>query len=52
MRKIKVGIIGCGTIGSELAIACQKRMSGDIDLAGICDQDEKKTTALQKLLGT
>lgn len=49
-KKIKVGIIGCGTIGSELAIACAARMRDSMDLIGICDSDEKKTSALNGLL--
>ncbi len=50
MRKIRVGIIGCGTIGGELAIACQTRMRGNLNLVGICDKDAAKSAALQKLL--
>ena len=50
MGKLKVGIIGCGTIGSELAIACQTILKERIDLAGICDADEKKAATLQKSL--
>jgi aspartate dehydrogenase len=50
MRKIRIGIIGCGTIGSELAVACQDRMAGGMNLVGICDQDEKKAASLQKVL--
>lgn len=49
-EKIKVGVIGCGTIGSELAVACQSRMAGSINLVGICDQDDKKAVSLQKIL--
>lgn len=50
MRKIRVGIIGCGTIGSELAAACQSSLKDCVDLVGICDQDEKKAGLLQKSL--
>jgi len=50
MGKLKVGIIGCGTIGSELAIACQTILKDRVDLIGICDAEEKKTAALQKAL--
>jgi len=50
VKRIKVGIIGCGTIGSELAIACQSSLKDGVDLVGILDQDEKKAASLQKLL--
>ena len=50
MKKIKVGIIGCGTIGSEMARACQTRMKGSVDLAGVCDLAKEKAEALQKTL--
>jgi len=44
--KLKVGIIGCGTIGSEIAKACQGRLSQRVELAGICDIDEAKASVL------
>ena len=50
MRKIKVGIIGCGTIGSEMARACQTKLKNSIDLVGICDLIEEKAELLQKSL--
>jgi len=50
MTKIKVGIIGCGTIGSEIAKACEARLSGFFELAALCDKDEAKTTAVAGLL--
>lgn len=50
MKKIRVGIIGCGTIGSEIAVSCQMVLKDKVDLAGICDADEKKAAALQKSL--
>ena len=49
--KIKVGIIGCGTIGGEVALACVQRFLGKIDLIGICDTDEAKARALRDKLG-
>lgn len=49
MGKLKVGIIGCGTIGSELAMACRMILNDRVDLAGICDMDEKKAADLQKV---
>jgi aspartate dehydrogenase len=50
MKKIKVGIIGCGTIGSEMAHACQTRLKNSVDLVGICDLVEKKAQLLRKSL--
>jgi aspartate dehydrogenase len=50
MKKIKVGIIGCGTIGSEMARVCQAGLSGSIDLVGICDLVGEKAELLQKSL--
>ena len=50
MKKLKIGIIGCGTIGSEIAKACKTRMRGAIDLVGICDTDREKIELLQKTL--
>ena len=50
MKKVGVGIIGCGTIGSELAIACNDRMRESLYLSGICDQDGKKAVSLKRLL--
>ena len=45
-NRLKVGIIGCGTIGSAIAAACQKDLAGVIDLAAICDADKDKTLGL------
>jgi len=50
MKKIKVGIIGCGTIGSELARACLNGLRDGIELVGICDLDEKKAGSLKSSL--
>jgi len=50
MKKIKVGIIGCGTIGSEIAKACLRELAGTITLVGICDIDKTKAEALVGIL--
>ncbi|MFH0764635.1 MAG: aspartate dehydrogenase [Candidatus Omnitrophota bacterium] len=50
MKKIKVGIIGCGTIGSEIARACRDRLKESAELAAICDADGNKAAALNKTL--
>lgn len=47
---IKVGIIGCGTIGRELAFSCQKRFSEEVTLEGLADTDHSRARKLQKEL--
>ena len=47
---IRVGIIGCGTIGKELAKACQKRFTEEVTLEAIADVDSAKAKKLQKEL--
>lgn len=50
IKKLKVGIIGCGTIGASIASACQKDLADTIDLAAICDIDAKKASGLANTL--
>lgn len=50
MDKLKVGIIGCGAIGTEIAKACQNRLKDKVILTGICDIDEKKAGLLNGIL--
>jgi aspartate dehydrogenase len=50
MRKLKIGIVGCGTIGTEIAKACQTRMRNAASLVGICDSNEEKAVFLKKAL--
>ena len=45
---IKVGIIGCGTIGRELALSCQKRFSEEMTLEALSDTDPARARKLQK----
>jgi aspartate dehydrogenase len=47
---IQVGIIGCGTIGKELSLACQKRFSDEVTLEALSDIDIAKAHKLQKQL--
>ena len=49
-KKIKVGIIGCGTIGGAIAAACQKDLAHIINLGAICDVDTNKASGLAKSL--
>jgi aspartate dehydrogenase len=46
----KIGIVGCGTIGSYLAKRINKDFKGSAKIAGICDVDMKKAKVLQKKL--
>ena len=48
--KIKVGIIGCGTIGSQIAHACQGDLKDKVELVALCDSDADKAAALKKAL--
>jgi len=50
MKKLKVGIIGCGAIGTEIAKACRTKLKRSVELAAICDIDDKKSGALKKIL--
>lgn len=47
---IKVGIIGCGTIGQELALACQRRFSDEVTLLALDDQEPSHAKKLQQKL--
>jgi len=47
---LKVGIVGCGTIGSYLAKAINRQYKNKIRLIGICDIDKNKTDRLQRSL--
>lgn len=43
---IKVGIIGCGTIGHELALACRKHFSEEVTLEALADLDAARARRL------
>ncbi len=46
MARLKIGIIGCGAIGGEIARACEGRLSACVDLAAVCDINEETSRAL------
>lgn len=48
--KLKVGIIGCGTIGGAIAAECQIGLMDSLDLVALCDIDKAKAFALAKRL--
>jgi aspartate dehydrogenase len=50
IKKIKIGIIGCGTIGSQVAHACQGILKDKVELAALCDIDVDKAIAMRKTL--
>lgn len=50
MRKIKVGIIGCGTIGTALAKALSHEFRHEAELAYLCDRRPDKADRLRKIL--
>lgn len=52
MKKIRLGIIGCGAMGSEIARACSKRLKDRFSLYAICDIDKKKAAALKDTLAS
>ena len=50
MKRLKVGIIGCGLIGSEITKACIDTLQEGIDLTALYDADLKKSKNLSKLV--
>lgn len=50
MPKLKIGVIGCGAIGTMIALACEGRLRGRVALAGISDIDAAKTAKLNSSL--
>ena len=50
MKRLKIGIIGCGTIGSELARSCVTLLKGKIELVALYDIDTKKSEELSHLV--
>ena len=51
LRKIRVGVIGCGAIGSRIARSIQKDLRKYCELSGVYDIDEDKSFNLVKELG-
>ena len=47
---VKIGIIGCGTIGSFLAKEIGKRFKGKAKLTALCDVDKDKALKLLRSL--
>lgn len=49
MKKIKIGIIGCGAIGTSLAKIIRRELSGGFCVVAVCDSEEEKARALLKI---
>ena len=49
-KRLKVGIIGCGTIGGEIARACYSKLKNKVELSGLCDVDTGKAAGLSRSL--
>ena len=47
---MKVGIVGCGFIGTQLALAIQKRFGGSVRLIGISDSRPEQALRLSRRL--
>lgn len=47
---LRIGIIGCGTIGSGLAMAIEQRFKDKAKLVALCDIDRKKVVSLASKL--
>jgi len=50
MKKAKIGIIGCGAIGTALAHFVEKELSGQATLCALCDKDAFRARALHRAL--
>ena len=50
-NRIKIGIIGCGTIGTEIAKASIGSLKNRINLVSIFDIDKDKVLSLEKKIG-
>jgi aspartate dehydrogenase len=49
-KKVRIGIVGCGAIGTSLAKAIIKNFSGQTQLAGLYDIDQGKSARLSVLV--
>ncbi len=47
MRKLKIGIVGCGAIGSGVAGFIERKLSAKAQLAALCDIDHKVAQSLK-----
>lgn len=47
---VRIGLIGCGTIGTQLALALQREHADVARLVALCDRDPARALALQRRL--
>src|SRR3989338_9957223 len=47
---LKIGIVGCGTIGSSLARAIEERFGHKAEVSALCDTAEEKSANLARSL--
>lgn len=47
---VRVGLVGCGTIGSQLALAVQRKYPAAARMTGLHDADRSRAAALQRRL--
>jgi len=50
MKKVNIGIVGCGAIGKSLAMFIDTQLRPHAKLSAICDLDLSKATSLRKVL--
>lgn len=50
-KKLKVGIVGCGAIGSGLVVLLKQKYGSRLKIAALCDADEGKAAALKRKIG-
>jgi len=51
MKKIKLGIIGCGIAARELHLPAIKNLSEKFEITAVCNHTEKKAVEFSKLVG-
>lgn len=51
MKKVNLGIIGCGIAARELHLPALKKLSNKFDIAAVCNHTEKKAVEFSKLVG-
>lgn len=50
MKRLRIGIVGCGAIGTELARSIQTRFFNEASLEALCDVDQEKAKSLAESL--
>lgn len=52
MKIVKIAILGCGAIGSEVAVFIDKELKGKAQVSFLCDQDMAKAQALRERISS